>query len=209
MGAPGSGRRIINATFVPAAGREVYERQPGEGPKPWAAFILYRDMGPDRTTDKVRKRLGKTKKSYNSLLEQWSVKFGWRSRIEAQSLEDDRRARDIQSAAVEKAHKEMAMVAESLWKLAAKDLIKWHRKIDRAPADTPLLSPKDIHRLAEAGIKLHRLIVGEPTVIEDVHHEVSVSDKRTAVRTLLGDKRAMKAVDELMEVLDSGGRNGT
>lgn len=208
MGAPGSGRHIINATFVPAADREMYERQPGESAKAWAAFVLYRDMGDGRTLEKARTTLGKAK-GYNRVLEEWSVKFGWRSRIETLDLEADRRAREAQFAAVEKAHKDMAMVAESLWKLAAKDLIKWHRKLAKAPDDQPLLSASDVCKLADAGMKLHRLIVGEPTHIEDIHHEISVDDKRSAVRTLLGDKRAMKAVDELMAVLDGGGRNGT
>ncbi len=59
----------------------VWERQPGETDKAYAAFVLYRDMHPSsRTMDAVRETLGqRTVRG----LELWSSRFAWLERVKA------------------------------------------------------------------------------------------------------------------------------
>ncbi len=56
-----------------------WERQPGETPKAYQAFTLYRDMGPSRSLARIGIELGKTK----ALMEQWSSRHDWVSRVQA------------------------------------------------------------------------------------------------------------------------------
>ncbi len=54
-------------------------RQPREGEEAYAAFLAYRDLGPSRTHEATRKRLGKSP-GYLKPIERWSVLRHWRER---------------------------------------------------------------------------------------------------------------------------------
>ena len=58
--------------------KPVWERQPGETPKAYQAFVVYRDLGRDRSQYKAAKKLGKSA----VLLHRWSVKYGWVKRVD-------------------------------------------------------------------------------------------------------------------------------
>ena len=60
------------------ASNNLWDRWPGETPKPWQAFAIYRDMGLDRSGAKVGDKLGKS----STLIERWSSKFRWVSRVQ-------------------------------------------------------------------------------------------------------------------------------
>jgi hypothetical protein len=53
-----------------------YERMPGEPPKAFHAFRIYRDLGPDRTLENVRISLGKSS-GYSRQLAYWSGDYEW------------------------------------------------------------------------------------------------------------------------------------
>ncbi len=59
-----------------------WERQPREGEAAFAAFLAYRDLGPYRTHEATRKRLGKTP-GYLKPIERWSALRHWRPRAGA------------------------------------------------------------------------------------------------------------------------------
>lgn len=203
MGAAGSGPQAAAPQIEFAADRAMYERQPNESDKAWAGFVAYRDLGEDRTIPKTAQALGKGPK-YESILSQWCRKFGWRQRIIARDRDHDM---EVRKAAVEdssKAHREMLLVAMSMWKLAAKDLMRWHNKIEKAPKDQPQLSARDVQALADAGMKLHRLLMGEPDAIAEHRHEVTVEEERMSLRALLNDKEALKAMDLIAEKMEGG-----
>ena len=63
---------------------KIYDRQPNDTDKSWLAFCKYRDMGGDRTVEKVRLECG-----YRSVrkLELWSSKYSWVKRVRA--FDDD------------------------------------------------------------------------------------------------------------------------
>lgn len=60
------------------AANNLWDRWPGETPKPWQAFTIYRDMGLDRSGAKVGDKLGKS----STLIERWSSRYRWVARVE-------------------------------------------------------------------------------------------------------------------------------
>src|SRR5690349_6145499 len=66
-----------------------WERQPGDSPQAWAAFVVYRDMGPGRSIRAVCSDMGKDRGTIGL----WSSRHGWRARVEAFDREQDRIAR--------------------------------------------------------------------------------------------------------------------
>jgi hypothetical protein len=50
-----------------------WERQPGEGPRPWAARQAYIQMGPSRSLDQVRQKFGKSSR----LIARYSSRWRW------------------------------------------------------------------------------------------------------------------------------------
>jgi len=59
-----------------------WERQPREGERAYAAFLAYRDLGPGRTHEATRQRLGKSP-GYLKPIERWSASWDWRRRAGA------------------------------------------------------------------------------------------------------------------------------
>jgi hypothetical protein len=57
----------------------IFEQQPREGAKAFAAFSLYLSLGPERSTAAVAKKLAKSEQ----LVRRWSAKFGWTDRVAA------------------------------------------------------------------------------------------------------------------------------
>ena len=57
----------------------MFERQPRESDKAFAAFTAYLGMGPERSLSGVGAKLGKSK----GMMEKWSRKFDWPARVAA------------------------------------------------------------------------------------------------------------------------------
>ena len=55
----------------------MFERQPRESAKAFAAFSLYLSTGPERSLAAVAGKLGKSK----VMMEKWSRKFDWPARV--------------------------------------------------------------------------------------------------------------------------------
>src|SRR3954469_916563 len=66
-------------------------RQSREGEQAYAAFLAYRDLGPRRTHEATRVRLGK-RPGYLKPIERWSSHWEWRHRARAwdDHLQDER-----------------------------------------------------------------------------------------------------------------------
>lgn len=206
MGAPGSGpTAYANVQF--ADDRPIYERQPNETDKAWSAFLAYRALGPERTQAKTVEALQKPAR-YIGTIAAWSRQYGWRQRMVEYDRVVDLETRKAKVEELTRAHREMLLVATSMWKLAAKDLMRWHKKLDKAPQDQPVLSPRDVQSLADTGLKLQRVLMGEPDQITEHRHEVTVEETRGALRGLLMDKEALQAMDLVAAKLDGGTGNG-
>lgn len=72
---------------------QLWDRKPEESAKAYAAFTVYRDLGPSRTLRAAAKALQRGR----SLLDHWSARYGWVVRAEAY----DAQQRAIAQAAYE------------------------------------------------------------------------------------------------------------
>lgn len=110
-----------------------YDRQPNETDKSWAAFCMYRDMGRDRTLDKVRLKLEHTA---NVIVSRWSTKHRWVARCSA--FDDDELERE--SIALQKLRLSRRLQMEKdAWNRRDK-LIKKADMIARIPLIKPEMS---------------------------------------------------------------------
>ena len=92
----GQGRHLREQAACP------WQRRKGESRKAYAAFLAYRDLGPDRSLSRVAEALGKQL----SLMKRWSAKHEWVWRAEAwdqaRRVEADETSRRAREAAYER-----------------------------------------------------------------------------------------------------------
>jgi hypothetical protein len=213
--------------YTPAQDIDPWDMQPGETDKSFAAFVAYRDLGPGRSVAKALPILGK-KPNYTSTAQAWSRKFGWVMRADCWDAHQDRSNRAAILDESEKKARQKLAVADSMWKTAATGLILWstylndQRKTQKeletkgSALTQPNISPSDVQRLADAGLKLSQLLEGKPTDIQEQRNQITVEDKRRAIQGLIGNPKlrsAMKKVAEAMEpeeepLLLAAGGNG-
>lgn len=133
---------------------EIWERQPRESSKAYAAFCIYRDMGPDRSIEKVYEK--RSKRGPLSRLKNWSVKHNWVERANAYDDYLERKKREEKEKAILEMAERHARLAMAFQQRIAQRL----QEID--PAE---LSPADMARWLDIATKLERLSRGEPTEI--------------------------------------------
>jgi hypothetical protein len=73
-----------------SSGELAWERQAGESEPAFMAFAAYRDQSTPRSLAKLSKELEKSRQ----LLERWSSRHGWVSRVAAFDMDRDRRRRE-------------------------------------------------------------------------------------------------------------------
>ena len=103
---------------------ELWERQPGEPPKAFEAFKLYRDMGYNRSLNKVRIELNHKSRSR---IADWSTRYMWQERLAAYQRELDRIEMIAHKEAVKKAAERQAKAGQemqALMKFPAKAFMK-------------------------------------------------------------------------------------
>lgn len=138
---------------------EVWERMPNESSKAYAAFCVYRDLGPERSLEKAIQKLDK--KRVKQTVWRWSSKYNWVARCKAYDDYIERRKREERERAI----LEMA-------ERHAREAVAFQQKVlarlkDIDPSE---LSPSDIARWFDVAVKVERLSRGEPT--ENVKQEV-------------------------------------
>ena len=134
---------------------ELWERQPGEGEKPWEAFVTYRDMGGKRSNRLVAEKLGKSE----TIINRWSSQWNWVDRLAAWSNEQDRIIRESQIAEIAEMRKRHAELAVAM--------------IEKAKAALELMEPEELSavtlaKFVDAAVKIERLSRGDTSeVIEE------------------------------------------
>lgn len=132
-----------------------WERQEEETSKAYAAFCVYRDLGPERSLAKAGAALGKNPGG----LEEWSSKNDWVKRSAAWDDEQDRIARQAQL-------KEIARMRERHAKLASDMLVKAAKALETLPEEE--IKAADVSRMVDVASKLERISRGDVgDVIED------------------------------------------
>lgn len=127
---------------------ELWERQPGETPKQWEAFALYRDMGAERSIQKVADALGKTKPN----LGVWSRNNHWVERVTAWDAEVDRLNRLQQVKDIKKMRKNHATVASAM-------IVKAAQALNKIPIEE--IRASDVSKMVDVASKLERISRGD------------------------------------------------
>jgi hypothetical protein len=150
-----------------------YERQPGESSKAFAAFVAFRDMGPDRSVLKAyRQKTGKKQaRQPGGLWNGWATAHDWHRRAEAWDRHLDQQAREAHEQGRREMGERHAKIAVALQEKAVQ------RLKTMKPEE---LSSADLLRYAIEAAKLERLARGEPEEIREErqkvtgHHEINL-----------------------------------
>ncbi len=142
-----------------------WERQPGEGPKPWQAFQMYLTMGRDRSAMAVAEQLGKSE----GLVARWCRTHRWVDRVAAWDAEQHRKT----LIELDEARREMierhTRVGRVILSKVAQRLIG--DEVAGVSALAPsALTPSDIARLFEVAVKIERQSRGVPDSVQQIEH---------------------------------------
>jgi transposase len=138
-----------------------FEQQPRESAKAFAAFSLYLNMGAERSTREVGKKLGKSE----GLIERWAAKFDWSSRVAAHSahlaiVEREAMEAVTRSKAAEWSQREQAL-RETEWAMHERAIAAAKRGLDAyMKKENVYANLADIARMLEIASKLGRLATG-------------------------------------------------
>ena len=150
----------------------LFEQQPKESAKAFAAFSAYLGMGPERSLMEVSRRLAKSR----TLLDRWSKRFDWPSRLQAHA--------DHFAVVEREATEAVARGKANIWLIRQQTLREreWdmHEKCVLAAErglkaymerDKVYANLADISRMLEVASKLGRLATGLATDRTEVSGE--------------------------------------
>jgi hypothetical protein len=146
-----------------------WERQPGEGPEAFDAFVAYRDMPTkDRSLTAAYRRYtgGEAIKASGTWMN-WSVEWRWRPRTLAWDDENDRLKREAHRDAIVKMSERQAATAQ-YWQGVAYQQMQalLERLQDDGPAAADaraMFGPTALTKMLVDAAKLERLARGVPT----------------------------------------------
>jgi hypothetical protein len=138
---------------------EIWERQNNESSKAYAAFCVYRDLGPERSLDKALSVANK-KPTNRRHWSRWMEKYRWYERAQAYDDYIERKERKEKEKAILEKADEMADRHVKLAKAFQQRIAQALQQIDPAQ-----LSPSDMAKWLDVATKLERLSIGEPTEI--------------------------------------------
>ncbi|MBD2336134.1 hypothetical protein H6G64_03895 [Calothrix sp. FACHB-156] len=138
---------------------EQWERLPGEPQKAWFGFVAYRDLGRDRSYARACVAMGRTP-GYRKVLEKWSIKFGWRERVDAYDLHIDRLNRAVReqdkrteySHKIEKYREESERTGRAMVSLGAQAVTILQRELATRLRSPERLKPSEIATLMRASV---------------------------------------------------------
>lgn len=175
----------------------VFEQQPRESSKAFAAFQVYLRLGPQRSLAAVGQQLGKS----GTVIERWSSKFDWVSRVQAYAAhlaEIERKI--IEERAIDKAV-EWSKVKESVkrdaWKKSEKLIEMADKFIARWENSSRVPGFESVVRCMELAFKLKQFAAGMPSEIKEVNTTVSGTvelDWEIALKKIYGAAAAKRAV---------------
>jgi len=162
---------------MPDRSAQVSKRQERERVKSQALFLAYKNMGPDRTLEKLHEMclyIG-LKLAVNTI-KRYSVKYGWQRQIlELQSKEAEERESDV-ARLVDDMNKQDASLAQGMKGLVAAGInFKREHIKKKAGTDVQVLEMefKDITNLARTAQQIERLARGEATSRTEVWTSVA------------------------------------
>jgi len=184
-----------------------------------ALFIVYYDMGPERSLEKLCGHLTELglRKSLNTL-KRYSVVYGWQQKV----VEEDTRAEDRRLHDAEQTRSQMkdrhGRMARTLQSLALAGMFTFQEALKSK--GTLDFNPAEIVAMAKAGADLELRAVGEPTLkveittvlynvliarIAQIYRECNdlpTAEAREAKFALLVDQYQVKALQEVNALVE-------
>ena len=150
----------------------VFEQQPRESAKAFAAFSEYLAMGPQRSLARLSHNLGRNK----ALMKRWSSRFHWQERVQAHAAhlaEAERQATEsaVQSKAADWLARQTEQREEE-WRVRG-ELLEASREALKLWKQDGAVSLQGIARMLELASKLGRLACGMPTDRTEAEQEVT------------------------------------
>ena len=188
-------RQVADGTYVSVDFEgDPWDRQTWEIDSAWNGFVIYRDMGPqERSVSKVAKAIGK----HQNNVYPWSKNNRWVERAALYDRYVDQRAREAKLKAFEEATERHVKIGMVFQQVAARELTKINQR--SAAATIEVLTPEQILRYAEQGIRTERLARGEPESITQEKHELSVADKRKQLAAVAVDQASAPLIEQLAD----------
>lgn len=170
---------------------ESWERIQGESTKAYNAFCAYRDLGPERSLEKARHMLGKSR--VKRCLEEWSSKYNWVERSVAYDDYIEKKKRADREAEIQKMVKKHARIATKLQKKALDRLKK---------LDPSKLTPSAVLNFLTEAIRIERLSLGEIEKVK-LEHEGNINIKHGG-NIKIEDEETAQLASELFRRLFMG-----
>jgi hypothetical protein len=159
-----------------------FEQQPAETAKAYAAFVMYRDLGPERSLQETAHKLAKNL----TTIKQWSTLHNWVDRARSYDAALDARARAAtEGEATERRRRMIERHAQTAAKLQTAAQMILDEFNDRVAVrggmkfvDGRMLVSmlNQVSKMLETGQKLERLAEGEPTEHITYERVMSMSD---------------------------------
>ena len=151
----------------------IFEQQPRESNKAFAAFKAYLDMGPERSFDAVAQKLTKSSR----LLKRWSLKFDWQGRVKAR----DAHFAELERQAIERLACEKAVewwqlhepVKRQAWMEAEEALADVREARRRWRASGRIVGFDGMVQMEQMAFKLMQFAASIPSEIKEVHQHVT------------------------------------
>ena len=173
--------------------RDLWERLQGESTKAYAHFVLYRDMGPERSLRKLAAD-ARTRSKLRQL-QHWSSRWNWVERCQNYDDYLDQQARVEQEKErrdMMRRHAKIAVLGQNVVVKGIEKLLTEIEQGSRKP------TASDLSRLLDVAVRVERLARGQPTEIS----ELGGSDEHPA-RVNIED-RARQAVEHALGITDRG-----
>ncbi len=186
----------------------MFEKQPRESEKAFAAFSLYLSLGPQRSLETVAQKFAKSSR----LLKRWSVKYDWQARVAAHGAH----LAIVEREAIEAAARRNAAVwetreqklKETEWEMHERAIAAAKRGLDAyMEREKVYANLADIARMLEIASKLGRLATGlgdgehrKGDDLPAVRVEVTVALEKIYGEPIPGEVAAPPAIVDVEEV---------
>lgn len=147
-----------------AGRRKPWDRQDDETEEAFQAFVIYRDMGPDRTLHSA----GLEADYCRGQMAEFSRKYGWVVRVRAWSRRKDQAKTRATLDELERMHRRHVRLSLALQDVTAIELERLIAQKERELAkgeqdEGHVTSANDLAKVAERAVRIERLARGEVT----------------------------------------------
>ena len=176
----------------------IFEQQPKESAKAFAAFKAYLDMGAERSLEAVAQKFSKSSR----LLKRWSSKYDWQARVKAHAAhlsEVERQA--IERVAVEKAvewQQTHEAIRRTAWREAEETIAMVRQAREQWVEKGRTPGWEGMARMLELSFTLKKFAAGMPNEIKEVNTNIHATidvDWEIAIRKAYGQAEPAPTIE--------------